>query len=89
MPATPSSHHSPSQTLTIPLGDRWRIRHRLNELAIPVACPSDGSLRVEIDCPLALILVRSTVQQFAASRGELVQWLERCWQVAAAEELGY
>lgn len=70
---------SVGQVITIPLGDRWCIYRRLQELCIPCACLIDGSLRVNVNHGLALILVRSTVQQFLASRQELVTWLERCW----------
>ena len=69
---------SVGQAIGIPLGDRWCIHRRLQELCIPSACLTDGSLRVNVNHALALILVRSTVQQFMASRQELVVWLERC-----------
>ncbi|BBD60750.1 hypothetical protein NIES2109_35490 [Nostoc sp. HK-01] len=67
------------QILQIPLSDRWRIYHRLQELMIPCACPPDGSLRVQVNSLLAAILVRSTVMQCLAPRQELVNWLEHCW----------
>ncbi|WAL58414.1 Asr1405/Asl0597 family protein [Thermocoleostomius sinensis] len=65
--------------IAIPRCDRWRIYYRLQELMISCSCPIDGSLRVEINDSTELILVRSIVQQFTASRQELVSWLERCW----------
>jgi hypothetical protein len=67
------------QVLQIPLSDRWRIYHRLQELKIKSCCPPDGSLRVQVNNLLEAILVRSTVMQFLASRQELLEWLERCW----------
>ena len=67
------------QVLQIPLSDRWRIYHRLQELMIPCSCPADGSLRVQVNSLLAAILVRSTVMQFLAPRQELVNWIEHCW----------
>jgi len=67
------------QVLQIPLSDRWRIYHRLQELMIPCSCPADGSLRVQVNSLLAAVLVRSTVMQFLAPRQELVDWLEHCW----------
>ncbi|NJL46929.1 MAG: hypothetical protein HC929_04790 [Leptolyngbyaceae cyanobacterium SM2_5_2] len=60
--------------------DRWSIHRRLQELNIPAACPADGTLRVEVNHALALLLVRSAVFQFSLSRQESVDWLERCWQ---------
>jgi hypothetical protein len=67
------------QVLQIPLSDRWRIYHRLQELMIPCSCHPDGSLRVRINNLLEAILVRSTVMQCLAPRQELVTWLEHCW----------
>ncbi|MHC5762029.1 Asr1405/Asl0597 family protein [Nostoc sp.] len=67
------------QVLQIPLSDRWRIYYRLQELKINCSCPPDGSLRVQVNNLLELILIRSIVMQFLASRHELLEWLERCW----------
>jgi hypothetical protein len=67
------------QPLAISRTDRWLIYYRLKELMIPCACPEDGSLRVDVENAIDAVLVRSTVQQFVASRHELLDWLERCW----------
>ncbi|MCC5645694.1 hypothetical protein LC607_22670 [Nostoc sp. CHAB 5824] len=74
-----TNHTLSDQVLQIPLSDRWRIYHRLQELKIKSSCPSDGSLRVQVNNLLEAILIRSTVMQFLASRQELLEWLERCW----------
>ena len=66
------------QILQIPLGDRWCIYHRLQELMISCSCPPDGSLRVQVNNLQEAILVRSTLMQFFASRHQLVKWLENC-----------
>jgi hypothetical protein len=71
----------PGQVIAVPKGDRWRIHHRLQELKIPSRCTADGSLRVEIDHAIELLLVYSIHRQFTATRQELVNWLERCWQM--------
>ncbi|MGF1517743.1 MAG: Asr1405/Asl0597 family protein [Nodosilinea sp.] len=68
------------QTVSVQRCDRWSIHRRLQELNIPCACPADGTLRVEVNHALALLLVRSAVRQFSTSRQEGVDWLERCWQ---------
>ena len=68
------------QVVTIPPGDRWRVYHRLQELLVPCRCAADGYLWVEIHTCAAAIQVRSVVQQFVASRQELIDWLERSWQ---------
>ncbi len=65
----------------IPLSDRWQVYHRLQELMIPCVCDSDGFLRVQVDNFLTVILVHSIVKQFSFSRQELIDWLERCWQM--------
>ncbi|AKG24147.1 Asr1405/Asl0597 family protein [Calothrix sp. 336/3] len=63
----------------VPVGDRWLVFHRLQELMIPCACLSDGSLAVQIDDCLTAILVYSIVKRFTASRQDLVDYLESCW----------
>lgn len=75
------SNASGGQVVTISRCDRWQVYHRLQELMIPCWCPADGSLWVDVNNCIAAVLVRSTVKQFVASRQELVDWLERCWQV--------
>lgn len=74
-----SPNSPPQHVIAVPRGDRWLIYRRLQELMISCSCPADGTLRVEIDHGIELILVRSAVHQFMASRQELVNWLERCW----------
>ncbi|MEO1432026.1 MAG: Asr1405/Asl0597 family protein [Cyanobacteria bacterium J06633_8] len=68
------------QIVQIPYHQRWQIYHRLQELNIPSSCREDGSLQVQINNPMAAILLHSTVVQFTASRQSLINWLERCWQ---------
>lgn len=67
--------------VNVPQSDRWRIHHRLQELTIPCWCLPDGSLRVDIQHGVAALLLRSVVQQFVASRQEMVAWLDRCWDI--------
>ncbi|RZM75671.1 Asr1405/Asl0597 family protein [Leptolyngbya iicbica] len=62
--------------------DRWSIYHRLQELNIPCACPADGTLRLEVNHAVALILARSTVQQFTTTFQEQRDWLDRCWHTS-------
>lgn len=59
--------------------DRWSIHHRLQELNITCACPADGTLRVEVNHVLDLVLTRSAVRQFTTSRQDNIDWLDRCW----------
>ncbi|MBD2205339.1 hypothetical protein H6G33_15650 [Calothrix sp. FACHB-1219] len=74
-----SSDFLGDRVLHIPLSDRWRIYHRLQELGIESSCHPDGSLLVRVDSLQTAILVRSTLIQFLASRQQLVDWLEHCW----------
>lgn len=73
------------QIVSVRRSDRWSIYRRLQELNIPCACPADGTLRVEVNHALALLLVRSTVHQFTTPRQASVEWLERCWQSPAPQ----
>ncbi|MEL6381831.1 MAG: Asr1405/Asl0597 family protein [Cyanobacteria bacterium J06626_18] len=68
------------QVVSVQRWDRWSIHRRLQELNIPCACPIDGTLRVDVENPTDLLLVRSTVRQFTTSRQTSVDWLERCWE---------
>ncbi|MBF2083094.1 Asr1405/Asl0597 family protein [Thermoleptolyngbya sp. C42_A2020_037] len=68
------------QVISVNRCDRWSIFLRLRDLNIPCACPADGTLRVEVNHALALLLVRSALFQFSCSRQERVDWLERCWR---------
>jgi hypothetical protein len=72
---------SVAHVVSVPRIDRWRIYYRLQELMIPCWCLEDGSLRVEIHNGMGALLLRSVVQQFVASRQEMVNWLERCWDM--------
>jgi hypothetical protein len=71
---------SATQAIQVSRTDRWFIHQRLQELMIPSWCPDDGSLQVKVNTVLTAVLIRSVVQQCVASRPELVNWLERCWQ---------
>ena len=68
-----------SQVAKLHRSERWIVSRRLQELNIFCWCPEDGTLWVEIDGWIQAILLRSTVQQFASNRSELIDWLERCW----------
>lgn len=74
---------SSSIPLTVPVEtisrcDRWLACQRLQDLSIPCQCQLDGCLQVEITHPIAILQLRSVVQQITASRSELIEWLERC-----------
>ena len=66
--------------IAVPRGNCWAIHRRLQELGIPCSCPADGSLRVEVNHAIALVLVHSVVRQPLNSRTDALDWLERCWE---------
>ncbi|NJP10910.1 MAG: hypothetical protein HC866_16705 [Leptolyngbyaceae cyanobacterium RU_5_1] len=68
------------QVLTISRCDRWQARQRLQDLNIPCHCLADGRLQVEINHPIAILQLRSVIQQLTASRTDLIDWLDQCWQ---------
>ncbi|MBD1924094.1 hypothetical protein H6F77_23925 [Microcoleus sp. FACHB-831] len=59
--------------------DRWQVYLRLQDLGIPCECPSDQPLRVQIQSATAAMQLWSVVKQLTASRQDLVEWLERCF----------
>ncbi|MBE9116921.1 hypothetical protein IQ249_13520 [Lusitaniella coriacea LEGE 07157] len=61
--------------------ERWSVYRRLQELHIPCHCATHQPLQVTLNNSTAAIQFWSVVQQFKASRGELVEWLNRCWQL--------
>ncbi len=75
---TPNFIDSTAHIIEVSRSDRWRIYSRLQELMIPCWCLQDGTLRVDIQSSISAVLLRSVIQQFAASRQELVNWLETC-----------
>ncbi len=68
------------QVVAVPRGERWSINRRLQELHIDCACPADGTLRVDVNHALELMLVHSVVRRFTFPRQVGISWLERCWQ---------
>lgn len=59
--------------------DRWQVYQRLQELEIPCKCGSCQPLQIEVITPIAMLQVWSVLKHCRASRTELVQWLEQCW----------
>ncbi|MCS7030659.1 MAG: hypothetical protein NZL92_03885 [Gloeomargarita sp. SKYG116] len=68
----------------LPVGERWTIRARLQELGVNCECLEGGSLAVEITNSWVAILVSMVLFRFVTSRRQQVEWLERCWQVLTA-----
>lgn len=66
--------------------DRWSVYRRLQELEIPCECAVNQPLSVEIHTVMAALQFRSVVQQFTATRRELIHWLDDCWQSSSYEK---
>ncbi|MBR8828362.1 MAG: hypothetical protein DSM107014_10775 [Gomphosphaeria aponina SAG 52.96 = DSM 107014] len=66
--------------------ERWQVYYRLQELEIPCNCPSNQPLEVKADNATAAIQLWSVVKQITDSRFELVNWLERCWELNREEK---
>ncbi len=60
--------------------DRWQVYQRLQELDIICVCETNQPLMVEIHNPTAAIQIWSVIQQFTASRQDLIGNLEKCWR---------
>ena len=75
VPIPPEGH-----VVSVARVDRWSIKQRLQDLNVPCTCPIDGTLRVEVDHAIALLLVNSVVRRFTLPRQARTDWLERCWQ---------
>jgi hypothetical protein len=59
--------------------DRWQVYQRIRELDIPCSCADNQPLKVIITNPTVAIQLWSVVQQYTASRQDLVAILEKCW----------
>lgn len=59
--------------------DRWQVCKRLQELELNCSCGMNQPLTVEVSNVTAAIQLWSVVQQYTASRCELIRALERCW----------
>jgi hypothetical protein len=85
-------NHSQLESLTVQVQtvsrcDRWQAQQRLQDLSIPCHCSADGHLIVEVNNPLAIVQLKSVVQQLTDSRAQLINWLERCWDEECTENL--
>lgn len=70
-----------AQKIAIAQGDRWLLYTRLRDLQIPCWCLKDGSLWAEVEQCSTVILIHSVMRELFAPRQELVDWLNRCWQM--------
>jgi hypothetical protein len=69
------------QIVIVNSAEKWFIYYRLQELGISCQCSTNRPLQVQLDSTKTAIQLWSVARQFSASRQELVDWLECCWQL--------
>ncbi|NJL00168.1 MAG: hypothetical protein HC838_14620 [Spirulinaceae cyanobacterium RM2_2_10] len=74
-----------STAIELDCAARWALYRRLQELAIPCQCGCDRPLKVAVDTPTAAIQLWSAIRRIEAPRPVHLDWLERCWQLAAPD----
>lgn len=80
----PSSLNSlVGQVVRVSRCDRWQAYQRLQDLGVHCWCAGDGTLSVEVRTVGDAIQLRSIIQQLSATRSELIDWLDLCWQLEA------
>ena len=67
--------------LTVKWTYRWDVFRRLKALGIECQCSTNEPLLVHLDSPTTAIQIWSVVRQCSASRHQLIDWLDSCWQV--------
>jgi len=72
------------EIVAVNLADRWQVYLRLQQLDIPCTCATNQPLRVQIQNVTAAIQLWSVMRQLTAPRGELIFWLDRCWQLCSS-----
>ena len=75
------NQESELQVVAIERSARWQVYHRLQALEIECYCKTNQTLRVNLDNPLVGIQLWSVVKQVTGARQELIDWLDRCWQI--------
>ncbi|MBD1213947.1 MAG: hypothetical protein H9534_14610 [Dolichospermum circinale Clear-D4] len=76
-----SSETDRKHVIDIDWADRWPVYQRLQELDIICICETNQPLMVEINNPTAAIQLWSVIQQFSASRQDLIENIENSWRI--------
>lgn len=76
-----SSETDRKHVIDIDWADRWQVYQRLQELDIICICETNQPLMVEINNPTAAIQLWSVIQQFSASRQDLIENIENSWRI--------
>jgi hypothetical protein len=65
--------------------DRWQVYYRLQDLDVECFCQSNQPLKASVKHTQAAIQIWSVAKQFTANRHDLVNWLNRCWQIKSRQ----
>ncbi|MDB9457502.1 hypothetical protein PN480_06575 [Dolichospermum circinale CS-1225] len=76
-----SSETDKKHVIDIDWADRWQVYQRLQELDVICVCETNQPLMVEINNPTAAIQLWSVIQQFSASRQDLIENIENSWRI--------
>lgn len=76
-----SSETDRKHVIDIDWANRWQVYQRLQELDIICICETNQPLMVEINNPTAAIQLWSVIQQFSASRQDLIKNIENSWRI--------
>lgn len=60
---------------------KWDVYHRLKALEIDCHCQTNQPLTIDLNTTQTAIQLWSVVKHSSASRQELIDWLNRCWQL--------
>ena len=77
---TESSKFVPSRIVEVKWSCRWEVFRRLQALGIKCQCSTNEPLLVYLHSPTTIIQVWSVLRQCGASRRNLIDWLENCWE---------
>ncbi len=78
---TESSQSIPNSILEVKWSCRWEVFRRLQTLDIKCQCSTNEPLLVYLHSPTTVIQIWSVLRQCGASKSDLVDWLNNCWQV--------
>ena len=77
---TESSELVPNCILEVKWSCRWEVFRRLQGLGIECQCSTNEPLLVYLHSPVTIVQIWSVLRQCGASRPNLINWLESCWE---------
>ena len=71
----------PNRVVEVRWSCRWDAFRRLQTLGIKCQCSTNEPLLIYLHSPTTVIQIWSVLRQCGASRSNLVDWLESCWEM--------